>query len=312
MNEHLNVLSLAERDALPESIDEQSSPNAKVVRELVEAGYLWAIDASSLDEDAYLSPRMTLAGREYLGRLKEQIAATDRDLLLNLDRLRSALVSVSTGGQMIDNVNSTYRQIFLEVDSALKKKGIANPIQFEDLWDWHGRWSSGDLPTYKSRREFVAALFNPLLARIRGNAQEPVLSQVGETGWLRVDRAVHEIRRRLAEAKTEEQYQAVGLLCREILISLAQAVHDPIKHPPLDEIKPSETDAKRMLEAYIAVEFAGSAHEEARRHAKAAYNLATNLQHRRTANFREAAMCAEATGSIVNVIAIVSGHRDPP
>ena len=35
------------------------------------------------------------------------------------------------------------------------------------------------------------------------------------TGWEKVDRTVGEIRRRLAEAQTAEQFQAVGLLCRE-------------------------------------------------------------------------------------------------
>jgi hypothetical protein len=66
-----------------------------------------------------------------------------------------------------------------------------------------------------------------------------------------------------------------------------------------------------MLEAYIAVELTGSSQEVARRHAKAAYDLAVDLQHRRTATFRQAALCVEATSSVVNVIAIVSGHRDP-
>jgi hypothetical protein len=45
------------------------------------------------------------------------------------------------------------------------------------------------------------------------------------TGWENVDRTVGEIRRRLAEAQTAEQFQAVGLLCREALTSLGQAVY---------------------------------------------------------------------------------------
>jgi hypothetical protein len=39
--------------------------------------------------------------------------------------------------------------------------------------------------------------------------------------------------------------------------------------------------------------------------------LAVNLQHRRTATFRDAALCAEATRSVINVIALISGQRDP-
>jgi hypothetical protein len=119
------------------------------------------------------------------------------------------------------------------------------------------------------------------------------------------------VRQRLETASTEEQFQAVGLLCREALISLAQAVFNPELHPTLDNVAASDTDAKRMLEAYMAVAFAGSAHEYLRKHARAAYDLAIHLQHRRTATFREAAACTEATTSIINLIAIMAGLRDP-
>src|SRR3984893_13717941 len=111
---------------------------------------------------------------------------------------------------------------------------------------------------------------------------------------------------RLETATMEEQFQAVGLLCRETLISLAQAVYDAKQHPTLDGVTASDTDAKRMLEAYIAVAFGGSAYEHFRKHARAAYDLAAHLQHRRTASFRQAAACTEATTSIVNLIAIMS------
>ena len=126
-----------------------------------------------------------------------------------------------------------------------------------------------------------------------------------------MDRTVGELRDRLAEATSEEQYQAVGLLCREAIISVAQVVYDPDKHPPRDGVHPSETDAKRMLEAYIEVELRGASSEESRRHARSALDLAVALQHRRTAAFRDAALCVEATTSVINVIAIMAGRRDP-
>jgi hypothetical protein len=96
------------------------------------------------------------------------------------------------------------------------------------------------------------------------------------------------IRRRLEQAKTEE----------------------PTKHPTPDGMAPSSTDADRQLEAYVNVEHGGGSNETVRRHAKAALTLANALQHRRTATFRDAALCAEATTSVVNLIAIISGRRD--
>lgn len=130
------------------------------------------------------------------------------------------------------------------------------------------------------------------------------------TGWPKVDRQRDELRLRLREAATEEQCQSVGHLCREALISLAQAVYDRQRYPPQDEVEPSTTDAKRMLDAFISVELAGAGQATARRHAKAAFDLANDVQHDRTATVRDAALCAEATGSVVRIVAILSGRRE--
>jgi hypothetical protein len=132
------------------------------------------------------------------------------------------------------------------------------------------------------------------------------------TGWQKVDRQLQEVRLRLDTADSEEQYQAVGLLCREVLISVAQEVFDPSRHFSPDETAPSDTDAKRMLEGIFIAELQGGANEEARSHAKAALRLALALQHRRTADFQMAALCAEATSSVVNMLAVLAGRRGRP
>jgi len=129
------------------------------------------------------------------------------------------------------------------------------------------------------------------------------------TGWRKVDRQIQEVRHRLNDADSEERYQAVGLICREVLITVAQAVYEPSRHPSKDDVRPSATDAKRMLEAIFAAELAGQANAEARSHAKAALSLALALQHKRTADFRLAALCAEATSSVVNLLAVLAGRR---
>ena len=113
----------------------------------------------------------------------------------------------------------------------------------------------------------------------------------------------------LAKAADETEYQSVGFLCRECLISLAQAVFDPAMHGSASGTEISETDAYRMLEAYFSSEFAGSENEALRRHAKASLNLANTLQHKRTAKYKDAALCSEATRTAVNIVAITSGKR---
>jgi hypothetical protein len=232
---------------------------------------------------------------------------TDSEILEAVDYLRSTMIAVATGGPLINDVNDQFQKTYTLVDEELACRGIKNPLPYKNLWDWYGRWSSGDMPTYQSRRVFVSEIFNPLISRISTGQVE----EFEPTGWALVDRTVGELRDRFASATNAEQFQALGLLCREALISLAQAVYIPERHPTLDGVAPSQTDAKRMLEAYIAVELGGRANAEARKHARLALDLAVSLQHKRTAGFRDAALCVEATTSLINIIAIVSGRRDP-
>jgi len=254
------------------------------------SGVVYRIDPSSLEEQQNCRP----------------------ELLQQIEHQRGLMIQVATGGPRIKDVNPEYRELHERVAGALRELGIPNPNPYRDLWDWYGKWSSGDLPSYQSRREYIRGLFAPLeqqLSEGHSGAAAEVLAE--PTGWPRVDRALGEARRLLAEASSEEQFQAVGLFCRETLISLAQAVYDPEKHPPTDDKTPSETDGKRMLDAYLAVELRGRENEAGRKHAKASLDLANALQHKRTATFREAALCVEATASVINIIAITSGRRDP-
>ena len=232
---------------------------------------------------------------------------TNDELIAGLEQIKNLLVSVATGGPRINDVEQRYHQTFAMVAAELARRHIENPITFGSLWDWYGRWSSGDLPSYQSRREFIGAMVNPVINLVRTGHQE--LPE--PTGWQRVDRCVGELRDRLASSSTEEQYQAVGLLGREALISLAQAVYVADRHPSLDGTQPSQTDGKRMLEAFIGVEMTGGANEEHDALPISALEFAVALQHRRTASFRDAAMCAEATTAVVNLVAIVAGRRDP-
>lgn len=129
------------------------------------------------------------------------------------------------------------------------------------------------------------------------------------TGWEKVDRQIQEIKLRLDTASTEEHYQTIGLISREVLISLAQATYDAERYPLIDGKSPSKTDAGRMLESLLEIELRGGTNEEARSHAKAALKFAAALQHKRTADFTTAALCAEATASVVNIVAIICGRR---
>jgi len=65
-----------------------------------------------------------------------------------------------------------------------------------------------------------------------------------------------------------------------------------------------------MLEAFFMSELSGGSNEEARRHARASISLADSLVHRRTASYRDAALCIEATQSTANLVSIVTGRTE--
>jgi len=87
MSQHMKLLEMAANKALPDKIDEETDIPLDIVRELVEAGYLKAIDASSFDGEAFLSPRITLQGREYLEDLKSERRSETDDMSISPIRL---------------------------------------------------------------------------------------------------------------------------------------------------------------------------------------------------------------------------------
>ena len=233
------------------------------------------------------------------------------DIVREIEAQSDLMIDVATRGARIPEVDEKYRARQCHIRRLLRPLGFRDPNEFESLWDWYKRWKA-DIAGYQPRREFVSAMYAPLLAQLRSESAPPTRAFDKPTGWPAVDSGISEVRRLLNGANTERLFQGVGHCCRELTITVAQTVFDKERHPSLDGKKASATDAKRMLEAFIAVEFAGQSNEELRKYARSAFDLANNLQHRRKATFRDAAICAEATISLANLLSIVAGRRDPP
>jgi hypothetical protein len=134
------------------------------------------------------------------------------------------------------------------------------------------------------------------------NANEQIVS------WTRVERGLDSAHDILIRAKAEEDFQAVGVACREVIISLAQSIFDPSKHTSEKEV--SATDANGMLTAYFSCELSGGANEELRAYAKACLKVAVALGHKRTARARDAGLALEATKSLVNLVGLVASRED--
>lgn len=228
-----------------------------------------------------------------------------KDLENKIEYLRNVMVSVATGGQRIQDVEKEYSQIYNHVAISLKKIDVENPNPFKSLWDWYGKWRN-DFPKYQERRDYIRKMYEPVVSLFSENEDSRIVDiKIDLSDWDKIKRNIIEIKKREAQAVVEEQYQAVGMLCREVIISLAQAVYISEKHISLDGVEISKTDAKRMLDAYIAVTLAGKESEELRSYAKVTNKLANVLTHKRTATKQEMLLCTSATLALINLIGVL-------
>lgn len=227
------------------------------------------------------------------------------DLILH----REMMVAVATGQQQIQEVDDYYIARQARLIEGCAAVGIKYDNPHTSLWDWFHFWKGQGMDTYADRRSYVRTLFAGPVSSAVGRVHNP--SPVGErepTGWERVDRSLGKAKAQLSAASTEEEWQAIGLLCREVLISLGQAVFDPAVHGDKDEAgtRIGHTDARRQLFAWLHHQMPGGDNKEIRAHIKASIDLAVHLQHRRTATRQLAELCLEATSSAVSVVAIIA------
>ena len=228
------------------------------------------------------------------------------DLKCEIDEVKNILISVATNGAMIQDVNESYKEKQSSLHDKFERIGLDDPNPYNDLWEWYGRWSRGDLPRYANRRSFVSDMYKETIDTIEKSVSTMLSDNYEPTGWERVDRTVYEMKHRLSVAKTEEQFQAIGMLGREALITIAQQVYNKDLHPTEDGIVPSDTDSKRMLEAYLNYSLSGGSNERQRKFAKTSVDLANQLTHDRMADRSDAELCLTAVTAVANTIRIIS------
>ncbi|MBR0190234.1 MAG: hypothetical protein IJQ23_07620 [Clostridia bacterium] len=153
-----------------------------------------------------------------------------------------------------------------------------------------------------ANNESVRELRKKLFERYSSFSVTPIFDEIIEkTGWERVDRSIEEMNNRLKVADTSEKYQAIGMLGRETLISIAQQVYIKAKHPSIDGVDIGATDSKRMFEAYIAYELKTES-EKIAKYVKSAIDMSNQLTHDRNASKRAAGICVLAVSSVASLM----------
>ena len=132
------------------------------------------------------------------------------------------------------------------------------------------------------------------------------------TLWEKVDRQANAMREQLTLAllhgAAEEGYQAVGYLGREVMISLAQAVIDPPEAIGEDGKLPSETDAVRLLDAYISRTLPGRSNEALRRAVRGVVQATSAVLHDRSATYKDALLAVELVSASIHITHILANY----
>ena len=148
-------------------------------------------------------------------------------------------------------------------------------------------------------RIFVKPIYGAKPVSLVRAAPEPTL-------WEKVDRQIRAMRDQVTRAESEEEYQTVGHIGREVMISLAQAVIDPAEAIGEDGKPPGSTDAVRLLDAYIGKTLSGGANEALRRSVRGVVKATSAVLHDRKATPRDAALVAELVSSSVHLMHILA------
>lgn len=217
--------------------------------------------------------------------------------------LRQMLINSSTGKQRIQDINTDFKIKVAEFNHQYHSLNHKSEIPFDDLWSWY-KYYKEKFGTYHERRNYIKELFKEIFKNLIvvdiSNPEAPPV-----TGWDAVDRILKKCANQFATAKITEDYQQIGLLCRETFISTASIVYNTEMGNSEDGTVPSKTDSKRMLEIYIENKLNGQSNQTIRKYLRSSIDLSNELQHKRTASKVDAAICLQATISVVKTIMFI-------
>lgn len=230
-----------------------------------------------------------------------------KQLKENIVNVKNIMIAVATGKTKIQEVNEKYQTLNSNIKDDCLKLNIIYPNSYHSLWEWYNKWKE-DFKDYQSRSEYLEELFLPILNLFDNSTETNLIGEpfVKLSDWEKINRTIIKIKKNSSISKDEEDFQQIGLLCREAIITLAQTVFIPNLHGNNDEDgkKIGKTDAVRMLNNYISYYFSGESNEEIRSYIKTTNKLANLLTHRRNATKKDMLFAVSATISLINFIGI--------
>lgn len=115
-------------------------------------------------------------------------------------------------------------------------------------------------------------------------------------------------------AKEIEDFQAIGVQCREILIELVNTIYSP--EMAGEEEQPQASNFKRKAELFVRFNLSGSDNSDYRSYIKklteATWDYACKITHSQNATFYEVSTCVTLTTSLVGVYENIRQKMNDP
>lgn len=248
-------------DALEAHLRTRPQPNAKA---------MFPTQTSARVSNRYLRTRIKRLGREAgIGRdlhpqallplinvddpqVQAAVVIADEDetevpsedwLLQLVDTQRGLLISVATGGASPEQADDEYRSRQTEISEGLARIGLSNPFPWRSLWEWRTFYARR-LGTHDERKADIDQRAREVLSKLGG---EDGGSLASSSSWRLVDVRTRELRSRLREADSLDDYQDVGRRSREIIINAVNVVFTD-GMVPRGQVVPQGSNAKARLE----------------------------------------------------------------
>lgn len=130
------------------------------------------------------------------------------------------------------------------------------------------------------------------------------LVTLGQSRFIGIRRKLHVASEALAAAKEPEDFQAIGLACREVLIALGGEVVLDSEIPPGTQL-PKLADFKNRARLAVDRLLPGSGNSELRAHARkiseAAWEFSATLTHSPNRTIHEAFICVSLVGAVLTL-----------
>jgi hypothetical protein len=230
---------------------------------------------------------------------------TDTELIADIQRVQQIMLDVCTHDLRIRDAEQDYIRLREGIRIELAHRSIADPNRFDTCRAWYE--FRREMLRRGDDRSYVSDLYSATIQTIRETSAWQMFD--GLTGWERADRELREIKRQLLRAQHPEQFQQIGLLCRELLVTVGLAIYCHERHGKGYSTPLTQSQSKGMLSNYVDVELSDLSKEFGSMVSEVV-NAANKVVHVRTTSFREAALAAEAASAVAKMIAVIAGRRD--